>query len=100
MKANRTILAALAASFVWLGSAAADTPTVNGQVRKIDPGAGKITLRHGPIKNLDMDFDGMTMVFAVQDPGMLRGIKAGDQVAFEADRVNGVITITKLQKVR
>jgi Cu/Ag efflux protein CusF len=71
---------------------------VDGQVTKIDQAQGKVTLRHGPIKKLDMD--SMTMVFRVQDAAMLKGIKVGDKVKFEADRVNGQITVTKMQKAR
>ena len=59
--------------------------------------AGKITLKHGPIKKLDMD-EAMTMVFRVQDPAMLKQVKVGDKVKFEADRVNGQITVTKIEK--
>lgn len=70
----------------------------DGQVTKIDQSAGKITLKHGPIKNLDMD--AMTMVLRVQDPAMLKGVKVGDKVKFEADRVNGQITVTKMQKIK
>lgn len=77
--------------------AKAQTP-VNGEVTKIDAAAGKITMRHGPIKNLDMD--AMNMVFRVQDPTMLKGLKIGDKVKFEADRVNGQITVIKLQKTK
>ena len=73
---------------------------VRGEVRKIDDGAGKITLKHGPIKKLDMDENGMTMVFRVQDPAMLKQVKVGDKVQFEADRVNGQITVTKIQKAK
>jgi len=72
------------------------THVIDGQVTKIDKAQGKITLRHGPIKNLDMD--SMTMVFRVQDPKMLDTVKVGDKVKFEADRVNGQITVTKMQK--
>jgi Cu(I)/Ag(I) efflux system protein CusF len=71
---------------------------VSGEVKKIDEPAGKITLKHGPIKNLDMDEDGMTMVFRVQDPAMLKQVKVGDKVEFEAERATAGITITKLQK--
>ena len=70
---------------------------VNGQVTKIDASAGKITLKHGPIKKLDME-DGMTMVFKVQDPAMLTQVKVGDKVKFDADRVNGQITVTNIEK--
>ena len=69
---------------------------VEGQVTKINDAQQKITLKHGPIKNLDMD--AMTMVFVVADSAMLKAVKVGDEVTFEADRVNGRITITKIEK--
>ena len=77
----------------------AQAPMVNGQVIKIDEPAGKITLKHGPIKKLDMN-EGMTMVFRVQDAGMLKQVKVGDKVKFDADRINGQITVTKIEKAR
>src|SRR5688572_12348507 len=70
----------------------------DGQVTKIDAPAGKITLRHGPIKSLDMD--SMTMVFRVKDPAMAKQVKVGDKVKFLAERVDGQITITKMQKTK
>lgn len=69
-------------------------------MRKIDEAANKITLKHGPIKSLDMEEDGMTMVFRVKDPAMLKQIKVGDKVKFDADRVNGQITVTKIEKAK
>ena len=75
----------------------AQSNMVDGQVTKIDESASKITLKHGPIKKFDMD-DGMTMVFRVQDPGMLKQVKVGDKVKFEANKVNGQFTVTKIQK--
>ena len=72
---------------------------IDGQVAKIDPSAAKITIKHGPIPKLDMDV-GMTMNFAVSDPKMLTTVKAGDRIKFDAERVNGQITLTKLQKSR
>ena len=76
---------------------AAQSAMINGQVTKIDESAGKITLKHGPIKKLDMD-EGMTMVFRVQEPAMLKEVKVGDKVKFDADRVNGQLTVTKIEK--
>lgn len=76
----------------------ADGDMVKAEVVKVDKPAGKITLKHGPIKNLDMD--AMTMVFRVADPAMLDKFKAGDKIEFEADRVNGAITVTKMDKGR
>jgi Cu(I)/Ag(I) efflux system periplasmic protein CusF len=70
----------------------------DGQVQKIDTEQAKVTLKHGPIKNLDMD--GMTMVFRVKSPEMLKGLKAGDRVKFAADRVNGQITIIQMEKAK
>jgi Cu/Ag efflux protein CusF len=72
---------------------------IDGQVTKIDPSAAKITIKHGPIPKLDMDV-GMTMVFAVSDPKTLTAVKAGDRIKFDAQRVNGQLTVTKLQKAR
>ncbi|WP_425069602.1 copper-binding protein [Reyranella sp.] len=74
----------------------ADGNMVKAEVVKVDKSAGKITLKHGPIKNLDMD--AMTMVFRVADPAMLEKVNAGDKIEFEADRVNGAITVTKIGK--
>ena len=68
--------------------------SVSGTVTKVDDAQGKLTINHGPIKNLDMD--GMTMVFKAGDAGMLKGLKAGDKIKFDADRVNGQLTVTKL----
>ena len=72
---------------------------VAGQVTKVDESAGKITIKHGPLKKFDMD-EGMTMVFRAGDPAMLKAVKAGDKVRFVPDRVNGQFTITKIEKVK
>ena len=72
--------------------------TISGVVQKVDVSAAKITLKHGPIKSLGMD-EGMTMVFSI-DPGALKGIKAGDKVMFQPERVNGQLTVTKIEKVK
>lgn len=98
---NRTAVAALALSLSLLPAVSfAQDTMVQGEVKKIDTAAGKITLKHGAIKKLDMDEDGMTMVFHVGDPAMLKQVKVGDKVQFEADRVNGQITVTKIQKAK
>lgn len=65
-----------------------------GEVRKIDKDAGKITLKHGPIANLEMP--PMTMVFRVKDPTMLDKVKAGDAISFKAEKVEGNFTVTEL----
>lgn len=66
-----------------------------GVVRKIDPANAKITLRHGPLANLNMP--PMTMVFRAQPPELLSGIKVGDKVKFHAEDINGSFTVTAIQ---
>jgi Cu/Ag efflux protein CusF len=98
MKTNKIAAATLALSLALVSAASAQAGMASGEVKKIDEAAGKITLKHGPIKNLDMQEDGMTMVFRVQDPAMLKQVKVGDKVQFEAERATAGITITKIQK--
>ena len=66
-----------------------------GVVRKIDAANARITLRHGPLVNLDMP--PMTMVFRVRPPELLSGIKVGDTVKFRAETIKGAITVTAIQ---
>lgn len=77
--------------------ASATAELVDGEVKKIDKDAGKMTLRHGELKNLNMP--AMSMVFRVKDPAMLDQVKTGDKVKFAADRVNGAVTIVELKAV-
>lgn len=86
------LLASIAAAF-------SQTVPVNGQITRINQAEGKITISHDPIPNLGLDsMSGMVLPLA--DPSMLSGLKAGDRVVFEADRVNGRITVTKISKAR
>ncbi|MGM9425384.1 copper-binding protein [Hydrogenophaga sp. MI9] len=71
-------------------AATSPLPQVDAEIRKIDTAAGKVTLRHGDIPNLDMP--GMTMVFQVKDPAQLADLKVGDKVRFRADRIKGAYT--------
>ena len=79
-------------------ASAAAAPTSDGEVRKVDKEQGKVTLRHGPIANLDMP--GMTMVFKLADPRLLDAIKQGDKVKFAADNVNGALTVTAIEAAK
>ena len=67
----------------------------DGEVRKVDKSAGKITLRHGEIRNLDMP--SMSMVFVVADKSMLDQVKAGDKVQVRAANQDGRMTVTEIQ---
>ena len=96
-KPVHTLAAAMFTAILSLSTATAQGNAVQGEVRKIDEAAGKITLKHGPIKNLGMDV-GMTMTFRVKEPAMLKQVKVGDKVEFEAENDASGYTVTKLQK--
>ncbi len=74
-----------------------DTMT-DGSVTKVNAEQQKITLKHGPIANLDMP--GMTMVFRVKDPAMINAVKPGDNIQFRAEKIDGAITITHIQAAK
>lgn len=78
------------------GTARAQAPTVAGEVVKIDEKTGRITLKHGEIKHLDMP--AMTMAFKARSPDLLQGLKAGDRVRFVAEKVDGQFTVTQILK--
>jgi len=96
MKTMSSLAVALALA---MGSALAQAPLIDGQVTRVDQSAGKITIKHGPIKKLGMD-QGMTMVFKAQDPAMLKAVKSGDRIKFDAEDVNGQFTVTKIEKAK
>lgn len=90
-------LAALATGVIALAAFAQGAPApTDGEVRKVDKAAGKITMKHGEIKNLDMP--PMTMVFEVQDKALLDKVKAGDKVQFTAiDKGAGELVLTSIE---
>ena len=93
----KRIAISLIAALSLSGAALAQSlPRVSGKVEKVDTAQNKITIDHGAIPNLDMD--PMTMVFRIQDPAVLKGVKAGDRIRFQADRVNGQISVVRIQK--
>lgn len=98
-----TAAAAVAASFATLApparafagsTASAPMEMSQGEIRNVDKDAGKLTIKHGELKNLGMP--AMTMVFRAKDPAMLGRVKVGDQVRFMAEKVDGALTVTML----
>ncbi|MEN9763721.1 MAG: hypothetical protein RI906_3547 [Pseudomonadota bacterium] len=71
---------------------------VDGEVRRVDKDAGKLTVRHGEIKSLDMP--PMTMVFQVRDAALLDKVKPGDQVKFSVEKSGSAYVITGIEPVR
>ena len=72
-------------------------PLVDAVVQKVDSANGLIVLKHGDIPNLGMP--AMTMGFDVADQKMLKAVKAGDKVQFQAEMVKGKATVTELKRV-
>lgn len=68
-----------------------------GEIKKVDKSAGKLTIKHGELKNLGMG--AMTMVFRAKAPAMLDQVKQGDKVRFVAEVLDGVLTVTSIQTI-
>jgi uncharacterized cupredoxin-like copper-binding protein len=79
-------------------AATALSDMADGEVRKVDRDAKKITLRHGELKALDMP--PMTMVFQVSDPALLDSVKVGDKVKFKAEKIGGALVVTAIEVAR
>jgi len=79
------------------GLVLAETALVEGEVKKVDASAGKLTIKHGAIKSMNME-EGMTHVWRAKDPAMLKDLKAGAKIRFEPGNINGQFTVLKLEK--
>ncbi|WP_409563202.1 copper-binding protein [Hyphomicrobium sp. MC8b] len=102
MKRSKALLiSSVVASLISVAASAEDAkslPIINGVVKKIDAAAGKMTIKHQAITNLDMG--AMTMVFKANDPAMLKTVKPGDKIKFRADKINGQITVMVVEKAK
>lgn len=74
---------------------AAPADMTEGEIRKVSKESGKLTIKHGEIKNLDMP--PMTMVFTAKDPAMLEAVAVGDKVRFVVIEEGGKMVVTLLQ---
>jgi len=94
--APHVVFAAAHSAAPAAGTAAASaSDRADGEVRKVDKGARKITIKHGELKQLDMP--PMTMVFQVKDPSLLDKVKQGDKVTFAAEKIGGQFTVTDIE---
>jgi Cu/Ag efflux protein CusF len=94
-----TLALSIATAAAMASASFASQHFVTGKVTKVDAAAQKLTIRHGPLKKFEMD-DGMTMVFRVKDPSMLKQVKAGDDIRFDVERINGAFTVIELEKAK
>jgi Cu/Ag efflux protein CusF len=90
----RKILSAAILAIAVAGTASAATFT-KATVKKIDAKAGKVTLIHEEL--VDLEMPAMTMVFVLADPAMVEQLAVGDEIEFVAERVNGKLTVTELR---
>jgi Cu/Ag efflux protein CusF len=70
----------------------------DGEVRKVDKEAQKLTITHGPIPSMDMP--PMTMVYRVKDPAMLGQVQQGDKIKFDAEKVGGQYVVTRIEPAK
>jgi Cu(I)/Ag(I) efflux system protein CusF len=79
-------------------SRAAEPTATDGVVQKIDRSAGRITLKHGEIRNVGMP--PMTMTFPVKEPAYLDKVKVGEKVTFLVEQAgSGALTVIAIDKV-
>ncbi len=111
MKTSTLILSATLSAFATGSFAQATAPAAvpaqasapmvkemaDAEVRRVDKDAKKVTLKHGPIKSLDMP--SMTMVFQVRDEKLLNQLAAGDKIKFSAEQLQGAYVVTAIEKV-
>jgi Cu/Ag efflux protein CusF len=79
-------------------AATAGAAWTDGEVRKVDAAAGKVTIKHGAMPKFDMP--PMTMVYKVKDKALLDQLKAGDKIRFDGDSVGGEFTVSRMEKVK
>lgn len=91
-------IALIAAAVLSFAAHAQNAPLAEGEIRKVDRDAQKLTIRHGRLEKLDMP--AMTMVFQVKDSAMLDQVKVGDKVRFDAEKVGGAFQVTKIETNR
>jgi Cu(I)/Ag(I) efflux system protein CusF len=76
----------------------AESQLIDGVVKKIDKTAGKVTVTHGPLTNLNMP--AMTMVFRVKEAVWLEQMQSGGKIRFIADSINNTLTIVRFENVK
>jgi len=89
-------VAAVAVGMPTAPAAAAPSSDVKGEVRRVDHDGGRITLKHGPIPELELP--AMTLVYRVQDKTLIVPLKPGDSVVFTADRIDGQYVVVSIRR--
>jgi len=95
---RNALLASVAALALSSLAMAQSSEFIEGEVRKVDKESRKVTLKHGPMKELDMP--GMTMAFQVKEDAMLDKVQTGDKVRFQVEKIGSKLTVTTLEVAR
>jgi len=69
----------------------------DGEVKKVDKTAGKVTISHGPLPN---GMPAMTMAFPVKDAAWLKQLQPGQKIRFAVDDVAGVLTLVRVEAAK
>jgi Cu(I)/Ag(I) efflux system protein CusF len=77
-------------------ASAAKTGKGVGVVTEIDARAGTLTLKHEPIAALG--WPAMTMGFRATPPSLLKGLKVGQKIGFDAHQGSGLPEVTAIRK--
>lgn len=93
MKTLKILTATSLALALTTTLALAETYT-KGVVKKVDAKAGKVTIIHEEL--VDMEMPAMTMVFRA-DEDLIAKMAEGDEIEFTADRVEGKLKVIALK---
>ena len=79
----------------WKIGTASKMPLTEGRVESVNIALGEVVIDHGDLPNLGMP--PMTMGFAVSDKRMLKNLRRGTRVRFNAAIVRGEATVTYIE---
>ena len=79
-------------------TAAVNEELSSGEILNVDTAQLKFTIKHGELKNIGMP--PMTMIFRLKDPAWATQYKVGDAIHFRVEKVNGALTVTRIELVK
>lgn len=89
------VLAGLVGLAAVVAPAQAQEAQASGEVRRVSPAEGKITIKHGPIPELELP--AMSLVYRAEST-LLQSIQPGDKITFSARREGNHYVVTKISK--
>jgi len=77
-------------------ASAFETGKGTGVITGIDAKSGALTIKHGPIAALG--WPAMTMSFRAAPASLLKGLKVGQKIGFDANQGSGLPEVTAIRK--